>query len=126
MSGEAVNDVADQHVSTWRKIDAALSPIIGKSGVAALFRRTVDLSRTDHPWLRVAQGGATPDDWISALGSALSKQPPEQATAANDEILQAFGDLLAKLIGESLAARLLQSTGHNSSSTKTSQDSGTP
>lgn len=126
MNGKAINDIADAHVSAWRAIDAALSPIIGKNGVAALFRRAVDLSRAHFRWLRMTQAGDVPDDWIGALATALSKQQPQEATAANDEILQRFGDLLGKLIGESLADRLLQSTCHTSSSTKTSQDSWTP
>lgn len=125
MNAKTINDVADQYVSAWRTIDVALSPIIGKNGVAALFRRTIDLSRERYPWLRATQVGAMPDDWLAALATALSTQPPEEATAANDEILQAFGDLLGKLIGESLAGRLLQSTWHKSSSTKTSKDSWT-
>lgn len=125
MNRKAAKDFADEHVSAWRKIDAALSPIIGKNGVAALFRRTLDIGRTNYPWLRTAMGGAMPDDWIAALATALSKQPLKEATAANDEILQAFGNLLGKLIGESLAARLLQSIWHKSSSTKTSKDTWT-
>lgn len=122
MNGKGIIGIADAHVSAWRAIDAGLSPIIGKNGVAALFRRAVDLSRAHYRWLRMAQAVDMPDNWIGALATALSKQQPEEASAANDEILQTFSDLLGKLIGESLAARLLQSTWHNSSSTRTSQD----
>lgn len=126
MNGEAAGGVTEDHASVWRTIEATLSPIIGTHGVAALFRRTVDISRSRYPWLHMGQSGAMPDDWIAALATSLSTQPPQEATAANDEILQAFADLLGKLIGGSLADRLLPSTGHTSSRPKTSKDTWTP
>ena len=44
--GAAPDQIASLAVLKWRTLDNALSPIIGHGGVAALFKRSVSLSRT--------------------------------------------------------------------------------
>ena len=46
-----VVSIADAIVSTWREIALALGPIIGRGGVAALYRRSLYLAVREHPWL---------------------------------------------------------------------------
>ncbi len=112
----------DTAVATWRDVDAALCPIIGQGGVAALFKRSLYLTRVDYPWLLAVYDGAVPPDEFTALYTALSQQPSATAAAANGALEQTFYDQLANLIGGSLTERLLGSILDNASSSRTTQD----
>jgi hypothetical protein len=96
--------------STWRTIDAALAPIIGTLGVAALYKRSVYLTSSAHPALstlheHIEDGIAVADP--STLTAALERQDLAQAAAAGDALLQTFCYLLTTLVGSTLADRLL-------------------
>lgn len=95
-------------VSVWRDIDTALAPIIGHRGVAALFGRSLHLTRVDYPWL-TPQNENTPDriDFAS-LQSTLSEQTSPDVVALNDALLRKFAELLSNLIGVSLTELLLR------------------
>lgn len=100
--------IADLAASGWHGIDAALSPIIGQQGAAALYKRSLYLTRTAHPCLGpVFQGDVLPGRY-DRLRMALSAQTVAVAAAANGALLQNFHDLLATLIGESLTGQLLR------------------
>lgn len=114
--------VADSAVSTWRAVDAALSPIIGQRGVAALFKRSLFLIRADHPWLAAIYVGGLPPDDFESLRFALMQHSSSNAIAANAALLKSFHDLLAHLIGASLTERLLQSIWPLPSSGAAAQD----
>lgn len=114
--------IADVAVSVWLAIDAALSPVIGPRGNAALYRRSLHLARAHYPWLDIAYSGAVQPGDYSALRDALSQQPPSDATQAHEATLQIFQDLLAELIGRSLSQRLLQAVWEPPSSRGTAQD----
>jgi hypothetical protein len=101
--------IADRAVATWRDIDAALSPIIGRRGVAALFKRSVLLAVPRHPSLVAADEDVDAPGDFAALRARLSAQTAENAIAANGALLKTFVDLLTSLIGVSLTERLLQS-----------------
>lgn len=105
----SAEQVADAAVVVWRNIDAALAPIIGQQGVAALFRRAQYLVRDQYPWLASLQQDVRGLPSFEALHSALSLQPAADSAQANGTLLQVFHDLLANLIGESLCDRLLRS-----------------
>ena len=87
---------------------AALSPVIGQAGVAALYRRALHLSSADYPWLAAAYEGATTPGDFTAFREALAGQTSAVAGAAHDAMLQTLQRLLANLIGPSLTARLLE------------------
>jgi hypothetical protein len=106
-SGDVAEGVADTAVATWRLVDAALSPIIGVRGVAALYQRSLHLARLDHPGLRSLPEGALEPVDLDALHEALSRLPAAQAATANEGLLQTFRDLLATLIGARLTGQLL-------------------
>lgn len=105
----SAEQVADTALLIWRDIDAALAPIIGGQGVAALLRRSQYLVREAHPWLASLQLNASPSPALDALHAALSAQPAADSTQGNAALLQVFEDLLASLIGASLCERLLRS-----------------
>jgi len=114
--------VADKAAATWRDIDVALSPIIGKLGVAALFKRSLYLSRTEHPWLAAIADPAQSPGNFEGLREAMMQQTSARASAANSALLLTFHDLLTSLIGDSLTERLLRSVRDNPPSGDAVQD----
>jgi hypothetical protein len=94
-------------VSVWNDIDAALAPIIGHRGVAALFHRTLHLVRHDYPWLTASQASLADPIDFAALQPTLLRQSGADVVAANGALLEKFLEQLASLIGESLTERLL-------------------
>ena len=113
--------VADAIVATWQEIDAALTPIIGQRGVAALYRRSTYLAASAHPWLSARKGVQTVMD-LAALKSVLARQSSADAAAGGGTLLQTFYELLATLVGPSLTERLLRSVWAPSSSGPPAQD----
>jgi hypothetical protein len=110
-AGLDASQVADAAVQTWRAVDAALSPIIGPRGVAALYKRSLYLAGTQHPWLAaVHQDTWQPGDF-EPLHAALARQPGPAAAAAQEALLQTYRDILGQLIGAPLTERLLRSIG---------------
>lgn len=118
----SAEQVAEVAVSIWREIDAALAPIIGHQGVAALLRRSQYLLRQAHPWLASFQHDMPPVPAFEALHTVLSTQSATDAAQGNGALLQVFQDLLASLIGASLCERLLRSAWTFSSSGPAAQD----
>jgi hypothetical protein len=100
--------VAAAAVAVWLDVSGVLSPIIGHSGFAALFKRSVHLASDACPGLAKAAEqtpGAAP---FSALHDALAQLPCTDAARANGALLQTFQEVLDTLIGVPLTARLLQ------------------
>ena len=94
-------------ISVLDDIVAALVPILGPRGVGALYRRCLHLAAATHPWLPVAGDPALASMALAPLREALAAHTPSEAAAAGADLLIGFHDLLASLVGASLAARLL-------------------
>jgi hypothetical protein len=92
----------------WIEINAALAPIIGQSGVDALLKRSLYLSRELHPSLAELLINPTPADLLQALQALLGAQRKADALVVNTTLLQNFQNLLDTLIGASLTERLLR------------------
>ncbi len=108
LEGANAARIADMTVAQWHNVQAVLSPIIGQPGVAALFKRSLYLTRTEHPCLATLYVGALQPDEFAALRGALAQETDFNAAAASDALCQTFQDLLTNLIGASLTERLLQ------------------
>jgi hypothetical protein len=111
--GADAGQIADTVVATWQVIDAALSPIIGHGGVAALYKRNLYLTGQAYPWLAVKHEDVQPAMDLGALKSALAQQGSAQAAAAGGVLLQTFRELLAGLVGPALTEQLLHSVSAN-------------
>jgi hypothetical protein len=98
---------ADAAVTLWRDVWIALSPIIGVAGTAALYERSVILTIAEYPWLEGASDPLESGEF-SALRRELLRRTEADAAAANVALLNSLTQVLGKLIGGSLAARLLQ------------------
>jgi hypothetical protein len=105
--------IADAVVSTWRRIDAALGPIIGRGGVAALYARGFQLTRSVHPWLAGPGDPVQAPVDLAALRLVLSQQSSANAAAGGVALLQTFHELLTNLVGAALTDQLLRSVWAN-------------
>ena len=102
--------VAAAAVRLWDNAFLRLAPFIGDHGVLLLYRRSLHLSRSNHPLLApLAEIAQTPvgDADFSGLKSALEREAPEKAEEASRALFSTFTVLLATLIGEALTTRLL-------------------
>lgn len=108
--------IADAVVATWQDIDAALTPIIGSKGVVALYKRSLYLTGTAHPWLAGTDEGAEGAIGPAALKSVVAQQSNADAALGGNALLQTFYQLLGSLIGPSLTERLLGRAWADSSS----------
>jgi hypothetical protein len=106
--GGNAEQIADAAVATWCDVDAALSPVIGHRGVAALYKRSLHLTRAAHACLAPVHEGELQPGEFGALHATLSQQTSQDAAAAHGALLQAFCDLLTHLIGASLTEQLLR------------------
>jgi hypothetical protein len=114
--------IADTAVATWRGVELALAPIIGMGGVAALYKRSLYLTRREFPWLDCTYAGDFHSEGLGRLQTALSQQAGVVAAAANGALLRTFCDLLTNLLGASLTERLLRSVWEDPSGGHTDQD----
>jgi hypothetical protein len=99
--------LAEAAVSQWQAIDAALAPIIGSNGVAALYHRSLHLNAKSHPWMAHERSSDAFSMDLFALGRLLAERDAAEAAAGSSALVQTFNELLASLVGASLAERLL-------------------
>ena len=102
---------AEEAVATWRDIGAALGPVIGQGGVAALYGRSLRLCASTHPWLADLHGADRSPMDLAALQSVLARQDAAAAAAGGAAVFLIFRELLASLVGASLTERLMRSVG---------------
>lgn len=96
-------------MAAWGSIEQALHPILGKGGVAGLYRRSLHLAATQHPWLDVDNPGLEARNLdTAALRATLAQQSTADARAGAADFLRHFNALLSSLVGPSLTARLLR------------------
>jgi hypothetical protein len=114
--------IAAMVVSIWRDIDATLRPILGQRGVASLYRRSVHLTSVGHSWFASIRDAVHTTLDLPALEAVLTAQDNVEAAAGGGDLLQAFHELLASLVGTSLTEQLLCSIWANSSRGAAAQD----
>ena len=102
-------ELAAESVARWRQIDIALTPIIGRRGIVAIYKKALNLTHVDFPWLVAVSKDDVSFDNFASLLAALEQQTSVTIVAANLALHRAFNDLLVSLIGESLSERLLAS-----------------
>ena len=114
--------IAEAVCAALSEIDAALSPILGSRGVAALYTRSLYLTAVGLPWMAHLAEGSRDDMDLPALKSVFAQQSGADAAAGGNALLQAFHRLLASLIGDSLTERLLRPVWADPSSGAPAQD----
>lgn len=106
-TGADARKIAQAVVSTWREIDATLSPVLGSQAVTLLYQRSICQASATCSWLAdICESGEplVPD----ALRAAFARQSGDAAAAGGLELLQAFHGILASLVGPPLTERLLR------------------
>ena len=107
--GADAGEIAEHAIALWRGMSDALSPIIGQSGLAALYQRSIYLTGVDHRCLQGAGELAAAPDSFAPLRAALAPLSGTEAARVASALAYTFRDLVAQLIGGSLSERLLQS-----------------
>jgi hypothetical protein len=102
---------AEAVVSALREVDVALAPVIGKRAVAALFNRSIRLSSVAYPWLTAAHEKTKMAIDLDALRQIFAQKDIPAIADCGGAILLKIQELLADLVGRSLAERLLRSGG---------------
>jgi hypothetical protein len=105
------------------EIDAALSPIIGQRGVAALYKRSLYVLGASHPALTVLHENVLTTMDLDALRAVIADQGDADALAGSVALLHSFHALLTSLVGSSLTERLLHPVWESPASVTTVQDS---
>jgi hypothetical protein len=114
--------ITDAVISALQEIEAALAPIVGQRGVAALCKRSLFLASPAHPWLAGTHEGLQATIDLAPLKAALSQQTSGDAAAGGTALLVTFHELLGSLVGPALTERLLRSVWAHSSSGEPPQD----
>lgn len=99
--------VAEAALIACQQVSAQLAPVIGARGVNVLFRRALHLASTAFPWLAMAEDHGDNANLFATIKARLAGREPEAAQEASHALLSTFTEMLATLIGESLAERLL-------------------
>jgi hypothetical protein len=121
-AGADATRVADAVVSVWEEIDAALRPILGEGGVAALYERSLCRSGILTPDLATASEQSRLPMDMAALKVLLACQDAARAVSKGVALLQTFYDLLVTLVGPLLTERLLRSVWTKFSGNPSQQD----
>ena len=94
-------------VSLCENIGAALAPIVGRRGVAVLYKRSLFLTSREHPVLSGMHEDVQSTMDPSPLAAVLASLSEAEANAVGAALLQSFYELLGSLVGTSLTERLL-------------------
>jgi hypothetical protein len=109
MALSSEEEVADTAIDLWEQMAAQIISIIGQEGFDSLYMRSVSLTRSTYPWLAAVLPQSKIGQRFMDLKISFKGQTPEQASAANSQLLITFTDILASLIGEQLTIRILRS-----------------
>lgn len=99
--------LAQRSLRLWHAIHDELSPLLGASGFGMLYGRCIDLCGAGRPWLEKAPARSAPACCFATLAAQLAARPPHEALSASRALFSALYELLLLLIGESLAAGVL-------------------
>jgi len=99
--------VGEATLGTWQQVAARLEPIIGARGVDVLFRRAMHQTSTAFPWLALSGDNENSAALLASLKARLAGRETDASAEASIALLVNFTELLATLIGESLADSLL-------------------
>ena len=124
-AGANSDEIAALTAEACRGIDAALAPILGRRGVAALVTHSLQVTARAHDYLAAVTDSQSSSVDIGLLQSVLAVQDRAEAAACGLLFLNTFHGLLMNLIGASLTGQLLRSVWAISLSGTSAQDSPT-
>jgi hypothetical protein len=101
--------IAALAVAIWQELEAALEPMFEERGVAALYRRSLELAAEDHPCLAHAHDPEHHSGKFASLATILAEQEAVQASTILVALLNTFHELLTGVFGGSMFEKLLRS-----------------
>lgn len=104
--GLGTGHVAPDAVRACQKLSVHLERLVGRHGTAALFARSLAVTRRRFPWLVVTAADVSGDPW-PALLVCLEARDGDLAHQASVSLLASFVELLGRLIGEAMVLVLL-------------------
>ena len=107
--GDSPSRVAAEAVQACEQLSRHLARVVGEIGTRTLLARSAALTSAGFPWLASAlpRTASADSPWV-ALRAAMELQEPHTAVEAFVDLLLTFIELLGRLIGDALVARLLQ------------------
>lgn len=108
----SAEDVARSGSQACEKLLEHLARLVGRGGAQALIARSIGVTQVKHGWLRADDHSVGDRPWASerlwaGLHHALVQQAPATAIDAFATWLSNLMDLLTRLIGAALVARLV-------------------
>ena len=100
--------IADAAVSLCERLRRELVPLLGEGGVAALYARSLHLTKSEFPWLALARGAEPADAPFMQLRVCLGRQADAIAIEGASAFIATFCGLLISLIGDAMTSRLLR------------------
>ena len=105
---ESAGPVVEGTIALWRAVDLDVSAVIGQRGTAAVLRRALVVMRRTHGWMSEPSDDTDFDACVQALSNVFASRAPEERVSGQHDLETAFHDLLASLVGATLAAQLLR------------------
>ena len=87
-----------------------LSRWVGRDGCHALFSRALAELRATHPLLALIHLRSGSENYVEGVAPVIMQYGDAAATSALEAVLVALIELLARLIGDDMAARLIERT----------------
>jgi hypothetical protein len=101
-------DLGATTTEVWNSVRAGLERWVGVAGYCALLERALGIAREHHPWLGSI---AVPSMDEATLRTAVQTLGSGEVAAGMVALLTALIDLLARIIGDEMAIRLVEQVG---------------
>lgn len=106
--GESVEERAAAAVRVYERLTLCLSPLVGATGVRALFARSIVLTTAEFPFF-AGTNFERPEAALSSLHASLRGQQPDAVLHGAAALFGALLALLETYVGERLTAQVLRS-----------------
>ena len=103
----ASTETATRATQACEQLVRHLSRLLGGTGSRILLRRSLHLASASFPWLARAEIPEDAEDLGAVLQARMESESPAAVTEAFACLLSTFVELLARLIGDALTARVL-------------------
>lgn len=101
---------ADATAAACDRVYRGLSRWIGRDGCHALFTRALAQARSSHPLLEQIKLDPRSGDYVDGMAPVIMQYGNAAATSALEAMLVVLIELLARLIGDDMATRLIGQT----------------
>ena len=109
LAAHQTEKISDGAIVLWERMATQIISLVGEDGFNSLYARSVFLIQADFPWLGASLMTSQAGPRFAELKKILARHAPEQASKANELLLQTFTSILASLIGDELTIRILRS-----------------